>query len=164
MKLLSPADSETHIFQRIPTPVSWNLIGDQSGFKINQANAGVSIGVPLNDRVQVTFGGTFNIPIGETYGQTNLNQQFRLFPDVNVNMLINRSGSIRATFFYNQSPSLFPGAGPAGDPDRRAGAKISYRKEFNSIKAFLFGNKRGTPKAKDTSSNATDSDTVTKGQ
>ncbi|WP_148661265.1 translocation/assembly module TamB domain-containing protein [Flavisolibacter tropicus] len=141
-----------------------DLLNQDKGLNL-QANAGVSIGVPLNDRIQVTFGGTFNIPISE-YGQSNLNQQFRLFPDVNVNMLLNQSGSIRATFFYNQSPSLFPGSGPAGDPDRRAGAKVSYRKEFNSLSEFLFGKKKGTPKAKvkDSTSKASDSTTVINGQ
>ncbi len=138
-----------------------DLVGQAAGdFKINQANAGVSIGLPLNDRVQVTFGGTFNIPIGDSYGQTNFDQEFRLFPDVNVDLLINRSGSIRATFFYNQSPSIFPGTGSAGDPNRRAGAKISYRKEFNSIREFLFGKPNGY-KRKDSAGNGNASDSTT---
>ena len=134
-----------------------DLLGRDRGFNL-QANAGISIGLPLNDRVQVTFGGTFNIPIGDTYGQSNLNQEFRLFPDVNVDLLINQSGSIRATFFYNQSPAVFPGAGSAGDPNRRAGAKISYRKEFNSIRELIFGKHRGNEK--DTTKKRMDSTTV----
>ena len=135
-----------------------DLLGvNNNGFNL-QANAGISIGLPIHDRVQVTFGGTFNIPIGDAYGQTNLNQEFRLFPDVNVDILINQSGSVRATFFYNQSPTFF-GAGSAGDPNRRAGAKVSYRKEFNSIRELLFGKQKGHKK--DTTNKVSDSTNVT---
>lgn len=132
--------------------------GERGSFIPNQANAGISIGLPLNDRIQVTFGGTFNIPIGDAE-QRDFNQEFRLFPDVNVDLLINRSGSIRATFFYNQSPALFFGSGATGDPNQRAGAKISYRKEFNSIREFLFGKPKG--KRKEVSANTTGTDTTT---
>jgi hypothetical protein len=53
-----------------------NLISQSRGFNINQATAGVSVGLPLlNDRVQITFGGTFDVPLG-----ADIEQKFRLFP------------------------------------------------------------------------------------
>jgi hypothetical protein len=136
-----------------------NLLGPNSGNSFDldniQANAGVSVGLPLNERIQVTFGGTFNIPFNNN---PTLNQQFRLFPDVNVDLLINKSGSVRATFFYNQSPDFLVG-NAVGGSNQRAGAKVSYRKEFNSIGEFLLGRKKG--KLKDTSVNKIkDSSTV----
>jgi hypothetical protein len=59
-----------------------------------------------------------------------------------VDLLINKTGSVRATFFYSQIPDLTLGAVRAGGLNQRAGAKLSYRKEFTSLGDFLFGRKK----------------------
>ena len=133
-----------------------NLISQSRGFNINQATAGVSVGLPLlNDRVQITFGGTFDVPLG-----ADIEQKFRLFPDVNVDLLINKTGSVRATFFYSQIPDLTLGAVRAGGLNQRAGAKLSYRKEFTSLGDFLFGRKKSNKNALPDSTNKTISDST----
>ena len=119
-----------------------NLIDQNSrGFKINQGNLNFSVGKSmLNERVQLTFGGTFDVPI-----ESDIEQTVRLFPDVNVEVLLNQSGTVRATFFFTESPDLLS---IGTETTRRAGAKVSYRKEFDSLSEILFGRKKG--KLKDT--------------
>ncbi|RYY40415.1 MAG: hypothetical protein EOO08_04585 [Chitinophagaceae bacterium] len=104
-----------------------------SGFGVNTSSLNLSLSAPAGDRVQITFGGTFDVPIP---GNNNdINQRIYLYPDVSVDVLINQSGSIRATFFYTQSPDLVvSGASAATIRNQRAGAKLSYRKEFSSLK------------------------------
>lgn len=120
-----------------------NLINqDNGGFNINQTDVNIQFGKSyLNDRVQVSFGGTLDVPLG---GE-DINERLALLPDVSVSLLINKSGSLRATFFYNQSQDLLVRS--AGrDPQKRAGAKLSYSKEFNSIReviSSLFDGKKG---------------------
>jgi hypothetical protein len=120
-----------------------NLIDPNSkGFQIpNQGNLNFSVGAPLlNERVEVTFGGTFDVPI-----ESDINEKVRLFPDVNVEIKLNQSGTIRATFFYTASPDLLS---IGTDISQRTGAKVSYRKEFDSLSEVLFGRQKG--KLKDT--------------
>jgi hypothetical protein len=117
-----------------------NLV-DQSakGFRINQGTANASISAPLiKERVQITFGSTFDVPI-----QSDLQQTVQVFPDVSVDWLINKSGSIRATFFYSQTPDLLVSSSTPIH-NKRAGAKLSYRKEFNSLKD-IFRKKKPVP-------------------
>ena len=101
----------------------------------NQTNIGLSLGLPLfNERARITLGGTFDVPL-QSDVQTNL----RLLPDVSFELLLNRSGSIRATFFYRQNTDLLSGnapAGPVGAP-RRYGASISYGRGFNTLRELF---------------------------
>lgn len=117
-----------------------NLI-DQSakGFKINQGNLNFSVGAPLlNERVKLTFGGTFDVPI-----ESDISETVRLFPDVNVEVQLNTSGTVLATFFYTETPDILS---TGSETTRRAGAKLSYRKEFDSLSEVLFGRKKGKPR------------------
>jgi hypothetical protein len=118
-----------------------NLIDQNAkGFKINQGNLDVSVSAPLiKERVQITFGTTFDVPI-----QSDIQQTIQVFPDVSVDWLINKTGSIRATFFYSQTPDLLTGT-QATTKNQRAGAKLSYRKEFNSIKDLFTSKKKKHP-------------------
>ncbi|MDQ3551141.1 MAG: hypothetical protein M3413_06410, partial [Bacteroidota bacterium] len=115
-----------------------------------QTDLNFSLSAPLlNERVQITFGGTFDVPI-----QSDIEQNIRLFPDVNVELLLNETGSLRATFFYSQASDLLFGATQTGRRSQRAGAKLSYRKDFESL-SELFGAKHGEKKT-DTIPPATD--------
>ncbi|HEY1112516.1 MAG TPA: translocation/assembly module TamB domain-containing protein [Chitinophagaceae bacterium] len=110
---------------------------DNKGFQVpNQGNLNFSVGAPLlNERVEVTFGGTFDVPI-----ESDINERVRLFPDVNVEIKLNQSGTIRATFFYTAAPDFLS---VGSDISQRAGAKVSYRKEFDSLTEVFFGRQKG---------------------
>lgn len=98
----------------------------------NQSNIGLSLGLPLNDRVHITLGGTFDVPLQSDYQTT-----IRLFPDVALDLLLNKSGSIKATFFYKQNINFLTATTPGIIP-RRYGASISYGRNFENL-SDLFG-------------------------
>lgn len=115
-------------------PISRNT----TGFDINQSDFNINVGAPLfNERVQVNFGGTFDVPI-----RSDIQQNIRLFPDVSVDLLVNKTGTVRATFFYTQTSDLLFGGSQTGTRNQRAGTKLSYRKEFGSIREFFLGQNR----------------------
>jgi hypothetical protein len=118
-----------------------NLLDQTSrGVLPNQSNLNVSVGLPLlKERVLVTFGSTFDIPLSNS-----IQQNVQLFPDVTVEFLINKSGTIRATFFYRQTPELYGVV--SSNQTQRAGANLAYRKDFNSLSEFLLNRKKGTRK------------------
>jgi hypothetical protein len=116
---------------------------DNSSFRINQTDLNISLGKSyFNDRLQINFGGTFDVPIN-----TSINERIRLFPDVSVDLLLNKSGSLRATFFYNMNNEMLTTS--TQNRESRTGAKLSYRKEFNSLKevfsSIFRGKKDKTP-------------------
>ncbi|HEU4473128.1 MAG TPA: hypothetical protein VFR58_18680 [Flavisolibacter sp.] len=101
----------------------------------NQGNVNVSLGLPLfNDRAQITIGGTLDVPL-----QGDFQQSIRLFPDVTLELMLNQSGSLKATFFYRQNLDFLAGVGST--IPRRYGTSISYGKEFDTL-GELFGKKR----------------------
>jgi len=117
-----------------------NLI--EQGFDINQGNFNLSFGKSfLNERIQLNFGGTFDVPL-----ESDLEQSLRILPDVSASFLINKSGSFRITLFYTQNNDLVISQVQNGRRGQSAGAKLSYRKEFNSLSEFLFGRIKGKRK------------------
>ncbi|HVE60851.1 MAG TPA: translocation/assembly module TamB domain-containing protein, partial [Chitinophagaceae bacterium] len=138
-----------------------NLIDRNTrGFDINQTDLNFSVGYPLfNDRVQITFGGTFDIPL-----ESDIEQSIRLFPDVNISLLINKSGTVRATFFYTQTADpLIGGSNLNTLRTQRAGVKLSYRKEIESLSA-LFGKKKAKKKADAIPADSTRTDSTSTSQ
>jgi hypothetical protein len=123
-----------------------NLIGAGSGLVngINQSNFNVAFGKSLFEgRVNFTVGGTFDVPI-----QGNFNQTLSLLPDVNVELILNKTGSLRATFFYRENVNyITPGINDRNA--KRYGSSLSYNREFESLFGWLFGKKnkgRSIPK------------------
>ena len=110
----------------------------RGSFKLpNQTNIGLNLGLPLfNDRAHFTIGGTVDVPL-----QSDFEQSIRLFPDVSLELLVNKSGSVKATFFYRQNVDFLTGNAPGSIVPRRYGASIGYGKDFNSI-GELFGKKK----------------------
>jgi hypothetical protein len=115
------------------------------GLKLpNQTNLNASLGLPLfNERAHLTIGGTFDVPL-----QSDLSQTIHLFPDVTLELLVNKTGSIRATFFYRQNVDFLTGNTPSGIIPRRYGASIGYGKEFDKV-GELFGSKKKNRPARD---------------
>ena len=110
----------------------------------NQSALNLTIGKSLfKERILLTLGGSFDVPLGADF-----QQNAELYKDVTVEFLINKSGSVRATIFYRETPDLVTGAGPIGSlRTQRTGANISYHKEFSSLSEVLFGRKKGKRKA-----------------
>lgn len=102
----------------------------------NQSNINVGLGMPLfNERAHISLGGTFNVPL-----QSDFQTSLRLFPDVSLDLLLNKTGSIKATFFYKQNIAFLTGNAPGSIIPRRYGASISYGREFDNL-AELFRKK-----------------------
>ncbi len=106
-----------------------NLITQSGGFQINQSNLNLTVGRNFFDnRFIVTVGSTFDIPL-----QANIQQTIQFLPDVTAQWLINKTGSISATFFYRQNLDFLNGSSAGtGLVTTRTGANVAYRKEFNS--------------------------------
>ena len=107
----------------------------------NQVASNVSIGTSLlNGRAIFTVGGTFDMPLSLA---GDVRQNIQLLPDVTLEVLLNKIGTLRATFFYRQNVDFLYGNTTAGSPTtKRFGAGISYNKEFDSLSEVLFGKKR----------------------
>jgi hypothetical protein len=108
----------------------------------NQSNINVGLALPLfNERAHITLGGTFDVPL---QGGADYQTTLRLFPDVSLELLLNKSGSIKATFFYKQNLDFLMGTAPQSIVPRRYGTSISYGREFDNL-GELFGKKRPKP-------------------
>ncbi|RYY18596.1 MAG: hypothetical protein EOO04_23665, partial [Chitinophagaceae bacterium] len=107
----------------------------------NQASSTLSVGAPLfNGRAILTVGGSFDIPL-----ESNVQQTFQILPDVQLEVLLNTTGSLRATFFYRQNIDYLNGFNSGGsNQPRRYGASLSYNKEFDSFSEFIFGKRKTT--------------------
>lgn len=105
----------------------------------NQASSTLSVGAPLfNGRAILTVGGSFDIPL-----ESNIQQTFQILPDVQLEVMLNTTGSLRATFFYRQNMDYINGFNTGGsNQPRRYGASLSYNKEFDSFSELLFGKKK----------------------
>jgi hypothetical protein len=88
-------------------------------------------------------GGSFDIPL-----EANIQQTFQILPDVSLQILLNKTGSLRTTFFYRQNIDFLNGFTTSGSPQtKRYGTSLSYNKEFDSFSEFVFGRRtkqRGT--------------------
>lgn len=111
----------------------------------NQASSTLSVGKSFFEgRVILTVGGSFDVPIGESIQQT-----FQILPDVSLDLLLNTTGSLRATIFYRQNYDYLNGFNTGGsNQPQRYGASISYNKEFDAFSELLFRRKKqkGEPK------------------
>jgi len=118
-----------------------NLInqGQRGLLRINQSDFNISVGKSLLDgRLNFTVGGTFDVPI-----QSDFQQDIRLFPDVTVELWLNKTGSVRASFFYRENADFLSATTTASPSQtRRYGASVSYGKEFDSFTELLSGNRK----------------------
>ncbi len=116
-----------------------NLLEKQSNNTIgfNQGNVGISVPISLfKDRFVVTLGSTLDVPL-----QNSIQQNVQFLPDVTAEWLINQSGSVRASFFYRQDLDYLTSNASGAARNKRSGASISYRKEFDNLAEF-FGKRK----------------------
>jgi hypothetical protein len=121
-----------------------NLINaSQKGLRIDQGDVSINLGKSFFEgRLLFTVGGTFDVPL-----QSDIQQTVQLFPDVTIELLLNKTGSLRANAFYRENVDFLTaqGAGSGNLQTRRYGASISYGKEVD-----LYGKKaRNRGKRKD---------------
>jgi hypothetical protein len=105
----------------------------------NQASSNLSVGTSLfSGRAILTVGGSFDVPL-----ETNIQQTFQILPDVTLEVLLNATGSLRATFFYRQNVDFLNGFTTSGSPQtKRYGTSLSYNKDFDSFGEFFLGKKK----------------------
>lgn len=105
----------------------------------NQATSNISLGTSLfNGRAILSVGGSFDIPL-----EGSIQQTFQILPDVSLQLLLNSTGSLRATFFYRQNIDYLNGLTTGGSPQtKRYGTSLSYNREFDRFSDFLFGRAR----------------------
>jgi len=98
------------------------------------SNVNFSIGRSFfNNRFIISTGVGFDAPLSQT-GQTNIQQNILLLPDVTLEWLINEKGTIRATFFYRENADYMTTSSNASTTRaRRTGASISYRKDVDRV-------------------------------
>jgi hypothetical protein len=91
------------------------------------SNVNFSIGRSFfNDRFIITVGSGF-----ETVQESAVQQGIQILPDVTMEWLINKSGTIRATFFYRENTDYLTTSADA--KNRRAGASLTYRRDFDKL-------------------------------
>jgi hypothetical protein len=103
------------------------------------SNAGIQLGGNINFSIgRSFFNNRFKISTGIGYDapfeQQGSSQTFaqQLLPDVTMEWLINASGTVRASFFYRENTDYLSTAAIGGPgKDKRIGANISYRKDFD---------------------------------
>lgn len=123
-------------FQRNPLLTEQNTTGS---INYDWSSSNITIGRSFfKDRVVFTFEGAVDVPIR---GDGTYSTQ--LFPNLTTEILINKSGTIRATFFYKENVDYFTGTttAPGNSRAKRFGASMSYRKDFNTLGEF-FGKKK----------------------
>ncbi len=118
-----------------------NLVGTQSaGFGLNSSSINGNVAWALfNDRLVINFDGNFDVPLASTIQQT-----VAFLPDVNIDWLINPSGTVRATLFYRENMDFVTTSATGAARMRRYGLGFSYKKEFNSVKELFSKPKRPT--------------------
>jgi len=108
------------------------------GFRLpTTGNVNVNLGLPLfNDRVNVQLGGTLDVPL-----PGDIQQIVRIYPDITIEFLINKTGTLRANVFYRQNADFVTGTSASGVIPKRYGASIGYGKEFDGL-GELFGKRK----------------------
>lgn len=105
----------------------------ETGFGYNRSNFNVSLGKAFfNDRFIITFEGNLDVPLQASTATTQLRSDF--LKNVTTEWLINKSGTIRATFFYRENVDFLTGATTSGNSkSRKYGASLAYRRDFNKF-------------------------------
>lgn len=111
-----------------------NLLEQSKSFQLpTSGSVNLNLGFPLfNDRVNLIFDGVLDVPL-----PGDVRQSVNLYPNITIEFLINKSGSLRANVFYKENAD-FLATGTSGVSQRRYGASIGYGRSFNTI-GELFG-------------------------
>ena len=119
---------------------------EETGLGYNRSNINVSLGKAFfNDRFIITFEGNLDVPLSD---QTSSLQPLRsdFLKNVTTEWLINKSGTIRATFFYRENVDFLTGNTTSGNgKSRKYGASLAYRRDFNKFSDLFRRKKKVVP-------------------
>ena len=115
--------------------------GGSSSFALG-SSFGLSFSGPLfTDRIIFSVGGNLDAPL-----QSDVQQEVQLLPDITIEVLINKSGTVRATFFHKQNIDYLTGTtGTTNTKSQRTGASLAYKKDFNHLGDLFNKKKRNKP-------------------
>ncbi len=108
------------------------------------SNVNFSIGRSFfNNRFIISTGVGFDA----AWQQTDVAQSIQLLPDVTLEWLINKSGSLRASFFYKENSDYLTAtaSGGTGKATKRYGGSISYRRDFDKLSDIFKIRKKNQP-------------------
>jgi hypothetical protein len=116
-----------------------NLLASNSTALTLGSNVNFSIGRSFFDnRFIISTGLGMDAPLGQG-AQSSVQQSILLLPDVTMEWLINPSGTIRASFFYRTNADFLTASTSASVVrSRRAGASLSYKREYDKL-SDIFG-------------------------
>ena len=120
-----------------------NLLASSSTALNLSSNVNFSIGRSFFDnRFIISTGLGMDAPLGQGT-QSSVQQSILLLPDVTMEWLINPSGTIRASFFYRTNADFLTASTSASVVrSRRAGASLSYKREYDKLSDFFGGAKK----------------------
>ncbi|MBU6307532.1 MAG: translocation/assembly module TamB domain-containing protein, partial [Bacteroidetes bacterium] len=120
-----------------------NLLASNSTALNLGSNVNFSIGRSFFDnRFIISTGLGMDAPLGQG-AQSSVQQSILLLPDVTMEWLINPSGTIRASFFYRTNADFLTASTSASVVrSRRAGASLSYKREYDKLSDIFGGAKR----------------------
>jgi hypothetical protein len=120
-----------------------NLLASSSTALNLSSNVNFSIGRSFFDnRFIISTGLGMDAPLGQG-AQSSVQQSILLLPDVTMEWLINPSGTIRASFFYRTNADFLTASTSASVVrSRRAGASLSYKREYDKLSDFFGGAKK----------------------
>lgn len=120
-----------------------NLLASNSTALTLGSNVNFSIGRSFFDnRFIISTGLGMDAPLGQG-AQSSVQQSILLLPDVTMEWLINPSGTIRASFFYRTNADFLTASTSASVVrSRRAGASLSYKREYDKLSDIFGGAKR----------------------
>ena len=120
-----------------------NLLASSSTALNLSSNVNFSIGRSFFDnRFIISTGLGMDAPLGQG-AQSSVQQSILLLPDVTMEWLINPSGTIRASFFYRTNADFLTASTSASVVrSRRAGASLSYKREYDKLSDFFGGSKK----------------------
>ncbi|MBI3138451.1 MAG: translocation/assembly module TamB domain-containing protein [Sphingobacteriales bacterium] len=107
------------------------------------SNVNFSIGRSFfNNRFIISTGVGFDAPLSQS-GQTNIQQNILLLPDVTLEWLMNEKGTIRATFFYRENADYLTTSSNASTTKAsRKGLSLSFRKDYDRLGDLFRRNKK----------------------
>lgn len=120
-----------------PNPFDEN----EAGLGYDRSTFNLSLGKAFfNDRIIVTFEGNLDVPIDQSTTSQIRSDYF--LKNVTTEWLINKSGTIRVTFFYRENVDFLTGNTTSGNnKSRKYGASLAYRRDFNRL-ADIFKKKK----------------------
>jgi hypothetical protein len=115
---------------------------DPSGSKFALgSNVNASIGSSLfKNKVIISLGGS----VEGLLQSGTIQQNVQLLPNATIEILLNESGTFRATLFYRQNIDYLTTSTTGAGTMNRAGLGLSYRKEANTLWELLFKKKKKT--------------------